>query len=301
MEANKTIQITSLYNYPLKSCHENELKECIVKETGFLNDRILSIVKKSSLGFITIRENPLIYDIKCEFSQDNPNFISIKIPGSETVFTVDISLNMEEIDKGKILKVKLWDMASEAYPVETENDELNKELSKYLSNEVILIKPFTTRNWKDFKSFAKFTGLQKESDRFFFVDDAPVLVTSEESFNYINKLVIDKGDPSLKPINFRPNIILKGGEEPFWEGNVTKIKIGDVILRRVKPCTRCKITTFDFEAKKFRKSKQPLNVLADVAYDDDQEGVVFGQYFGVDLPDNYNDYKIKSGDTVIIL
>ena len=72
---------------------------------------------------------------------------------------------------------------------------------------------------------------------------------------------------------FRPNLVVRGTapyEEDLWK----RIRIGDVELAVVKPCSRCAIPTTDQETGE-RDGKEPLRTLA--TYRKTELGVVFGQ------------------------
>ena len=66
-----------------------------------------------------------------------------------------------------------------------------------------------------------------------------------------------------KPVsvrNFRPNFVLKGAkafEEDTWDW----VKIGDVIFRNVRICTRCVFTTVDPKTGVRDPKSEPLKTL----------------------------------------
>lgn len=290
-DGNK-INVSNLYIYPIKSCHELCLDESKVNFYGLENDRILLIIMKSNNSSLTIRTHPKMYEINARI-QDN--LIKLNIPNYSELF-----LNYDVPDSQvNLIKINLWDIPVDVttFP---EGEAINKCLSEYLSEDVLLVKPLTTRKLTDFNQVELFTKEFKDTDYTYFADLAPILVISEESFNFVSNLVKEKTGEELQLLNFRPNIVLKGGKKEFWEDGINRIKIGNVILRRIKGCVRCKLTTYDLKIKKFRLSKEPLEVLNDVHYDDQLDGVVFGQNFCVDLIENEN-HTIRIGDHVEIL
>jgi uncharacterized protein len=293
-EHKPKITVTNLFTYPIKSCHENNLRSSVITPHGLLNDRKLLIINKTTLQFVTIRTHPQMYWIKTKIFEEN--FCSIEIPNNEKPFLINTLIDKSTLDASKILKIKIWKIPAEVYPVE--NEELTKALSDYLNLEVLIVLPITERKLSDFKPKNILENF-KESDTTFFADLAPILITSVESFNYLNKIVQTKGD-NLQMINFRPNIVLQGGEKEFWEDNLNKIKIGDVVLRRIKGCVRCKLTTFDIEQNKFRETREPLNILEEIRFDEKLDGVVFGQNFCVDVSED-SDNVINVGDEVVLL
>ena len=95
---------------------------------------------------------------------------------------------------------------------------------------------------------------------------------------------------------FRPNIVLEGAE-PFEEDVIHEIKIGDVVLEFVRPCSRCKITTIN-QTEGASTSDEPLRTLGRVrrGKGDGLEGVFFGQNA---IPRKLG--VVKVGDNVEIL
>ncbi|MCV4776329.1 MOSC domain-containing protein [Escherichia coli] len=93
---------------------------------------------------------------------------------------------------------------------------------------------------------------------------------------------------------FRPNLVFSGGE-PFCEDNWSRIRIGEVVFRVVKPCERCVITTIDQNSGK-PSGPEPLRTLA--TFRRSAGGtVLFGQNMIAENPGPV----IKIGDEVEIL
>jgi uncharacterized protein YcbX len=64
----------------------------------------------------------------------------------------------------------------------------------------------------------------------------------------------------VSPLHFRPNFLVKGAEA-LEEDNWDWIKIGQVVFRNIKPCTRCIFTTVDPETGVKSPSIEPLKTL----------------------------------------
>lgn len=67
-------------------------------------------------------------------------------------------------------------------------------------------------------------------------------------------------DEPITSQNFRSNFVVKGAtayEEDKWDW----MKIGNVILRNIKPCTRCILTTVDPETGTKNAKAEPLKTL----------------------------------------
>jgi uncharacterized protein YcbX len=90
---------------------------------------------------------------------------------------------------------------------------------------------------------------------------------------------------------FRPNIVVKDCS-PFDEDNWKKIKIGGIMLRLAKSCSRCVTTTVDQETG--IQGKEPLATLSQYRKVDGE--VYFGQNA---IPENSGTLRI--GDPVEII
>jgi uncharacterized protein YcbX len=101
-----------------------------------------------------------------------------------------------------------------------------------------------------------------------FADGFPFLLLSEESLADLNRRL-----PQPLPMNrFRPNLVVAGGQ-PYDEDTWSRIEIGGIRLRVVKPCGRCVVTTTDQLTGE--RGKEPLQTLATYRKRDGE--VMFGQ------------------------
>jgi hypothetical protein len=71
---------------------------------------------------------------------------------------------------------------------------------------------------------------------------------------------------------FRPNIYVEG-PPAFDEDTWVEVRIGESLLRVVKPCPRCAVTTVDPSTGE--RGREPLRTLS--AYRKREGGVMFGQ------------------------
>jgi uncharacterized protein YcbX len=101
-----------------------------------------------------------------------------------------------------------------------------------------------------------------------FADGFPFLLISEASLTDLNRRLAEP-----LPMNrFRPNLVVTGGE-PYQEDQWSRIEIGDIGFRVVKPCGRCLVTTTDQNTGE--RGKEPLRTLA--TYRKQGAEVMFGQ------------------------
>lgn len=99
-----------------------------------------------------------------------------------------------------------------------------------------------------------------------FADGFPVLLTTTASLAALDDLVAsdaaEKGRTPPEPLSmtrFRPNFVVDGAE-PFAEDGWSRVRVGPVVLRVVKPCTRCVLTTVD--PITLDRGPEPLRTLA---------------------------------------
>ena len=106
-----------------------------------------------------------------------------------------------------------------------------------------------------------------------FSDGYPLLVIGRASLDHLNERLAAKGVAALPMNRFRPNLVLDG-LAPHDEDHLDTIAIDGVVLKPVKPCTRCEVTTTDQATA--RRGPEPLVTLASYRRDDRLAGVTFG-------------------------
>jgi uncharacterized protein YcbX len=104
-----------------------------------------------------------------------------------------------------------------------------------------------------------------------FSDGYPLLAISRASLDDVNSRL----SVQLPMDRFRPNLVLTG-LPPYGEDALDDLVAGEVRLRRVKPCTRCAITTTDQVTAEIT-GDEPLRTLKSYRWDKALRGVAFGQ------------------------
>ena len=103
-----------------------------------------------------------------------------------------------------------------------------------------------------------------------FVDGFPVLVCNRASLAALNRRM----PAPVGMERFRPNLVLEG-LPAFAEDRIAAVRIGQVTLNLVKPCTRCVVTSLD--QRTGAPSVNPLPVLKEFRLNRDLLGVTFGE------------------------
>jgi len=130
-----------------------------------------------------------------------------------------------------------------------------------------------------------------------YADGFPFLLASEESLKEVNSRLPSGVNP-LPMLRFRPNFIIQGVDAGFEEDTWTKIKIGDNPFRVTKKCTRCKLTTVDFETGTFA-GDEPLRTLKTF-----RKGLLEGKdevCFGQNLVQESYGGQVKVGQAIQII
>ncbi|NLG76362.1 MAG: MOSC domain-containing protein [Xanthomonadaceae bacterium] len=244
--------IQALNIYPVKSCRGIAVDTATVTPMGFHRDREWLIVD-TNYRFITQREEPRLALIVPSLTREA---LELAAPGRGP-----LRVGLDE--EGESVEVVIWKDRCAAFDLGT---AASAWLSEHLGKPVRLVR-FDRRRKR--VSSREWTGDIEALTRF--ADAFPWLVISQASLDDLNARL-----PEALPMNrFRPNIVL-GDVSPYAEDRAHELQAGNVVLRIVKPCTRCAIPTTDQETAE-RKSDQPLRALKAYRFDRKLKGVLFGQ------------------------
>ena len=141
-------------------------------------------------------------------------------------------------------------------------------LSAYLEHDVRLVRFDDSHPRRVNPDYAGTSGATT-----LYADGYPLLVIGQASLDDLNgKLaargLVDAADESFpaERRRRRPRSVRRGPRRP--------LAIDDVVLKLVKPCTRCEMTTTDQDTA--RRSQEPLRTLSTYRRDDRLAGVTFG-------------------------
>lgn len=260
------MRITSLWLYPVKGCRGVRMTEVRLCETGIVGDRGFLIVDDKGL-FLTQRDVPELARIGASFQ------------GNELVLSVDgrddlaVPLNAEHGTR----EVQVF--SSRGLATDTGNDAA-KWLGGFLGRPVRLVRAGSA--WQ--RNYA-FESVNRPLT---FVDGYPMLLISEASLNDLNGRL-----PEPVPMaRFRPNIVVDG-VPAFAEDNLDRAQCGKVVLRGVKKCARCVVTTTDQTTGERDGRSEPLRTLARYRNDKVLRGAMFGMNVAVEPGENG---RLKVGD-----
>jgi uncharacterized protein YcbX len=215
--------------------------------------------------------------------RDEPRLALIQV--AETDAGIDLSakgtaaLGVQR-PHGETTRVRVWRSEVDATPAGPAADAW---LSAFLGRDLRLVwLDDPTRRPAD----PEFSG---PDDRVGFADGYPLLLTNTASLAQLGEWV---GRP-LPMTRFRPNLVVETGvpfAEDAWLGR--RLQVGEVVLRVVKPCGRCIVTTTDQETAE--REREPLRTLA--RHRNFDQRLVFGMNL---VPDTVG--SVAVGDEVTLL
>ncbi|HET8691399.1 MAG TPA: MOSC N-terminal beta barrel domain-containing protein [Steroidobacteraceae bacterium] len=246
-------RIASLHFYPVKSCRGITVDALRMSETGPEWDRRWMIVKPGGL-FITQRTHPAMATIAVALEG---RLLRLTAPGRAP-------LEVPGDHDGPSGPVVVW--KSECLVIDA-GDEAAAWLSAVLGEPLRLVRQDPAR-----PRFANPDYAGPDPHPVSFADAYPVLLISRASLEDLNTRL-----PEPIPMTrFRPNIVVEG-IPAYAEDTMTRFRAGPVVLRGIKRCDRCSITTTDQLTGARHPEQEPIRTLKAYRYDCRLKGVVFGQ------------------------
>jgi uncharacterized protein len=249
-------RITDLTVYPVKSCRGMPVAAAEITRTGLLDDRHWMLVRPNG-RFVTQRELPRMALIAARSGSDG---LTLTAPGMP-------ALIVPRVAAGGARPVTVWKFEGRGIDCGAEASEW---FTKYLETALSLVAfdvdtPRTcSPEWTQ--------GLHSITE---FSDGYPILVISRASLDDLNARLAARSHRPLPMERFRPNVVIDG-VSAYDEDRIHELRSNDVVLRMVKPCTRCSITTTDQQAGAV-DGVEPLATLKEYRFDRALKGVLFGQ------------------------
>jgi uncharacterized protein YcbX len=246
--------VASLHVYPVKSCRGMDVEAFRFTPTGPEWDRRWMIVTAGDGRFISQRSHPAMARIAAAIAGGSLRLSSDDIEPLVVPLEHDGALRRVSVWKDECRAVDAGDDAA---------DWLAATLGEPL--RLVRIDPAVPR-----LANPEFAGPRPHPVSF--ADAYPVLMISRESLAELNRRL-----PEAIPMaRFRPNIVIEG-VAAHTEDAMTRFRLGSVVLRGVKHCTRCPITTTDQQTGARHPRQEPLRTLGTYRHDHALKGVTFGQ------------------------
>lgn len=258
--------VSRLLVYPVKGCRGVPVASAVPDARGLAGDRRWMVVDEAG-RFLSQRTEPRLALVRARLETSRlvleaPGMPALELPGQA---------------EGPLGPVVVWNDAGQARDGGT---PASRWLSEHLGRAARLVQLDETFERVASAEFAP-------GARLAFTDAFPVLVIGEASLAELNRRL----DRPVPMDRFRPNVVVSGAE-PFAEDGWRRIRVGEAVLRLVKPCTRCVATTVDQQTAETRS--EPLRTLA--TFRRWNGGVIFGQNAMVERPG-----PMQVGDPVEVL
>jgi uncharacterized protein YcbX len=244
------VRLAALAIYRVKGCRRTELDTATLAPTGLEGDRDWMITRPDG-RFLSQRTHPGL-----------ARLVPRRVPGGLELAGPGLPpLTVPGDVPGASCEVVVWDDRVHAVDA---GDAAAAWLGQALGEPVRLVRAAaTTRRHAD----RKWVGARDVPVSF--ADGFPILVCSTASLAELNARL-----PAAVPMErFRPNLVLDG-LAAFAEDHVRAVRIGDVVLRFVKPCTRCTVPAIDQDSGE--ASTDPAPALKAFRFDKALRGVTFG-------------------------
>lgn len=246
------VRIAALNVYPVKSCKGIALDQARMAITGIEHDRQWLIVKPNG-QFVTQREQPRLALVRTALTQ---SALELEVAGLGAI-TIPFD------HQGTSVEVTCWRDRCAAFDA---GDEAAAWLEAHLGTPHRLVRFDPSRKRPASADWtAGVEALNQFSDGF------PFLVIGTASLDDLNTRL----EQPLPMNRFRPNIVIEG-LPAYAEDDVHELSGDGVVLRIVKPCARCAITTTD-QVSGARVGDEPLRTLRSYRFSRELKGVLFGQ------------------------
>lgn len=263
--------LSAIWTYPLKSASGLSSAEAVVERRGLAGDRRWMLVDERGT-FVSQRTHPRLALIGVERIAGG---LRLSAPNQPVIKVAEPAASAQRHP------VTVW---GDAVTAAVAPDEAHAWCSAHLGENVQLVfMPDAARRNVD-ADYAV-----HDDDVVSFADGYPLLLASAASLADLNARL----DAPLPMNRFRPNVVIDDAE-PWAEDTWRRLRIGEVILRSVKPCGRCSVTTVD--QRTAERGKEPLKTLATFRRRAETGKVYFGWNV---IPETTG--RIRVGDAVDVL
>lgn len=260
------LTLSELYRYPVKSTANEPLQSIRLDALGLEGDRRWMVVEAANGRFLTQRLLPQMGRIEARW-EDGFGALRLSAPGMD-----DLVVEVPGRDDN-LRGVIIW---RDMLQVPDAGDAAAQWLSTFLARPVRLVQmPEQRARQVD-------TAYAQPGEHVHFADGFPLLLIGQGSLDDLSAKV---GRP-LEMLRFRPNLVVAGAE-PFAEDGWKRIRIGDVIFKVAKPCSRCILTTIDPRTGERDLGREPLATL--LQYRNVDGEALFGQNL---LPEGVGELRV---------
>ena len=262
------ITLSEINIYPVKSCAGISRPASKLDAMGLKYDRRWMIVDVAG-KMLTQRSHPQLALIETSLTQGQLTLSS---------FGMDEFIVPPGSDDAPRMKVTVWNDTVNAWRIEA----ADQWLKQTVGDDCHLVQIPDSEVRVCDQAYAQ------PGDRTGFADGFPLLLISRASLDDLNTRL----EHPVEMRRFRPNLVIDGCDA-YEEDTWSEIRIGDVAMRVVKPCSRCVITTVDPDSGEV-SAGEPLQTLA--TYREKDGKVFFGQNVIHNAPG-----ELTLGDTLAVI
>lgn len=228
--SDHSVTVHSLHIHPIKSCAGLSVREGLLIETGLELDRAWMVVDEHG-QFLTQRQLPKMQLIRPALRTED---LVLRAPGM-------LALHLTIAAVEEPCRATVWGDEVAAYDM---GKVAAQWFTDYLGRPARLVR-FDPDHHR--ACDARWTGGLPAQTAF--ADGFPLLVTSTASLAELNRRLAAAGLPPAAMERFRPNLVLDGLEDAHAEDFIDELTIespqGPIVLKLVKPCSRCSIPDVD--------------------------------------------------------
>jgi uncharacterized protein len=220
------LHISQLFIHPIKSCGGIAVDEAPLIDTGFEYDREWMVTGQDG-EMLTQRDLPRMALIQPKLRASD---LVLRAPG---MLALHLQLDAVEGD----CRVRVWNDSVVAFDM---GDLAAQWFSDFLGQPLRL-----ARFDPDVQRLASTEWTGKVEARTAFADGFPLLITSTASLAELNRRLTGAGHDAVPMQRFRPNIVIEGLDDAHGEEFIDTLTLdspdGPVVIKLVKPCSRCTI------------------------------------------------------------
>jgi len=243
------ITLSEINIYPVKSCAGISLTSSQLDAMGLVHDRRWMIIDKAG-KMLTQRTHPQLALIETSMAEGQLTLSS---------FGMDAFVVPRCDAETPRMKATVWNDTVNAWHIQA----ADQWLAQTVGEDCHLVQI------PDDEVRACDQTYAKPGDRTGFADGFPLLLISRASLDDLNTRL----EHPVEMRRFRPNLVVDGCDA-YAEDGWSEIRIGDIAMRVVKPCSRCPIPTVDPDTGEV-SSGEPLQTLA--TYREKDGKIFFGQ------------------------
>lgn len=231
-----SFELSQLWIYPVKSCAGVPVSDVRLEAAGLAGDREWMVVDEAG-EFLTQRDWPRMGLIRPRLDDHG---LELRVEGLQAL---RVPVPTDRIER----RVRVWD---DVVPAFDAGEDAARWLAAVLAQapvpgvhapRLVRLSPGARRlaslRWTD--------GVEAPTR---FSDGFPLLVVGQASLDELNRRLEAGHEPSVDMRRFRPNVVLDG-LQAHDEDRIDLMRLGDgvdqVMLRAVKPCSRCSIPDLD--------------------------------------------------------